>query len=402
VAIFNSLGSNYNFLTAVKSIFAFGDIIDNSQLKEILSDKYQGEVELFYKGREALCYGLKSLSLPKGSQVAINGFTCYAVYDAVVASGLEPVFLDIDESTLNFSPKTLLSHLDKNTKIRAVIVQNTFGAVCEIDKISEICKKNNIFLIEDLAHSVNSLYQDKVKTGSYGDLVMISFGRDKEIDLISGGAIINRSKKSSLNNVGLVTLGKWTQHVDRWYPMHTWLVRKFFDVKIGQALQIFWSKIGMLPKAVDWAASNNTKLPGWYCRQILNKFEVQEKQTKRRREIAKIYAENISPDLSLKNINKNIKTSSCLRFPIIVRNRDSLVEELKKDKFMLADVWYDTPVAPPRYFKKTNYVKGQCIKSEKVAEGIFNLPTHINISPEKAFMLAKLINNWHNGLKEKI
>ena len=138
-------------------------------------------------------------------------------------------------------------------------------------------------LVDVLAgDTAGSLVLAKLCDASHVALVARERGRDKEIDLISGGAIINRSKKASLNNVGLVTLGKWTQHVDRWYPMHTWLVRKFFDVKIGQVLQIFWSKIGMLPKAVDWAASNNTKLPGWYCRQILNKFEVQEKQTKRK------------------------------------------------------------------------------------------------------------------------
>src|SRR3990167_3763630 len=81
--IFNSLGSNYNLAYVLKALFSIGSRKDIKDLKNLLEERHQGKPVLFYKGREALSLALKILNLPKKSEIAINGFTCVAVFNAI-------------------------------------------------------------------------------------------------------------------------------------------------------------------------------------------------------------------------------------------------------------------------------------------------------------------------------
>lgn len=182
MSIFNSLGSNYDFKFVLKSLFLKND----GGLKKFLERKYKGQVTLTYKGREAIELALSGL--PKGSLIAINGFTCFAVYEAIKKAGHKALYLDIEKGELNFSPETL----KRAVNVKAVIIQNTLGYPCDIEKISQVCKENKIILIEDLAHSVGTRYENGKEAGMVGDFVALSFSQDKMIDVVSGGALIQR------------------------------------------------------------------------------------------------------------------------------------------------------------------------------------------------------------------
>ena len=186
MTIFNSLGSNYNFGFVLKALFSKG----GKDLKAFLEKKYYGKATILYKGREAIELALKDL--PKTSFVAINGFTCFAVYGAIKKAGMQVEYLDIEKGDLNFSAKTLDQKLRNNPKIKAVIIQNTLGYPCDIENISKICKEKKIILIEDLAHSIGARYENGEEAGMIGDFVVLSFSQDKMIDSVSGGALIER------------------------------------------------------------------------------------------------------------------------------------------------------------------------------------------------------------------
>jgi dTDP-4-amino-4,6-dideoxygalactose transaminase len=105
------------------------------------------------------------LCLPKETAVvAFNGFTCYAVYKAVRNAGCAIVYLDIHDRDLHFSPEVLQSALQKNQAIKVVIIQNTLGYPCDIEKLSKSASKN-IILIEDLAHSIGARYTNNQEAG---------------------------------------------------------------------------------------------------------------------------------------------------------------------------------------------------------------------------------------------
>lgn len=382
--IFNSLGSNYSFEFVLKALFASNNSKYEKELSILLSEKYRGKTILLYKGREAIKLALDITKLPEGSRVGVTGFTCYAVYKAIVDAGLKPVYLDIDRS-LNFSFETLR----KNKDLKVLIVQNTLGSPCDMGNIKDFCKKHNILLIEDLAHSVGTVYQNGIEAGLFGDFVALSFSQDKMIDSVSGGALVIRNKKYQklADEIGYEKLDLKIQLKDKFYPLLTFLIRKLYPLGVGKVLHLVFKKFSFLSQPIaDIENIKFHKLPGWYCYLASFRFLRLDKDLRHRQEIASIYAKDLK--------KKILSRSSNIRFPIFVGDRDKLIEYLKKYGIYVSDIWYDAPVSPRRYLKLTDYDKGECPKSEKVSEKIVNLPTHINVTAKDAKFISKKVNQW--------
>jgi dTDP-4-amino-4,6-dideoxygalactose transaminase len=379
--IFNSLGSNYTFIFAMQARFTRDNPDDLKRLTEYIGQKYQGKAFLTYKGRDAIFFALKAAKLPKGSLIGINGFTCFAVYKAVVDAGHRPMLLDIERNTLHFSSKKL----DK--KLKAVIVQNTLGIPCEIEAIAAFCKKNDIMLIEDLAHSVGTTYQNLKEAGSVGDFIALSFSQDKAIDTVSGGALVICNKKyQDFKMPHLEKQSLWGQLKDRLYPTHTWEVRKLYPFLAGKLLHQFLKMIDILPKPVE-TEQKRFEIRGWQAKLALEQFSNLAISHNHRLKIAKIYADTL--DLPI------IPGSAYLRFPLFVKNRDKLVDFLKTKGVYISDIWYDAPIAPKRYMSQIDY-KETCPIAEKAAQEIINLPTHKNVSEEDAKQICEWINEFSN------
>ena len=365
-------------------------------MQSTLKSRYGGEVFLLYKGREAIELALKNLKLPKKSCVAINGFTCFAVYEAIKNAGFNVEYLDIEKNDLNFSSETLQKSIKKNPNVKVVIVQNTLGYPCQIEEIARICKDNKVILIEDLAHSVGTKYSDGKEAGTVGDIVVLSFSQDKMIDGISGGALITRNPEvASLGGPAKPDRGNLSYQIelrDRFYPTLTYIIRNFYPFGLGKIMHEFFKNLDLLSNPMG-GLSTIHNLPAWYCNLIKLQFEKLEENLTHRKKIATIYAEGINQNISSTQIKKLIPFSSNLRFPIFVKNKDSLVSFLKNHGVYISDIWYDSPIAPKKYLSQTDY-SGQCPTAEVTSSEILNLPTHINVSEKDAKKISQLINQW--------
>ena len=229
--IFNSLGSNHTFSFAVRMLFASGGSADEKRLISYLEQRYGGKAILTYKGREALRLALEAI--PGNGAVAINGFTCWAVYQAIRESKNTCQYLDISNESLNFSPEALRTALTNNPSIKAVVIQNTLGTPCDIETIAGMCKEYGVALIEDLAHSIGSVYTSGKEAGSFGDLVILSFSQDKVVDAVSGGALIIRDQAYQPSSVFVRKLPIRKQLKDRFYPLFTYVIRATHSLGLG-------------------------------------------------------------------------------------------------------------------------------------------------------------------------
>lgn len=390
MAIFNSLGSNYNLKYILKSLFSnAGD--KNQKLKNILTEKYQGKAILTYKGREALILALKILNLPKESSVVINGFTCFAVYKGIEEAGFTPICLDLEQtnSDLNFTPEALEKNLKENKNIKVVVIQNTFGYPCNIKKIAKICKEKNIVLIEDLAHCIGTKYANGDEAGRVGDIAALSFSQDKTIDAVSGGALVIRNKKYNNSTIATASdavkqfnnVNNYQQLKDHLYPLLTYKIRFLYDLGLGKPLHFVLKKLNLLSKPMQEDLYDFYSLPNWYCNLALSEFNNLSSQLNHRRKIAKIYSDNLDRKILQGRIISKIKFSSNLRFPIFVENRNSLVKFLKGFKIFVSDIWYDD-------------VSPDCPNAVKISKTILNLPTHINVTEKDALKICERINEW--------
>lgn len=394
MSIFNSLGSNYNFNFVIKKLFSSNDKSYQSKLIGLLEDRYGGKVTLVYKGREAIRLTLKSINL-KGSSVAICGFTCFAVWEAITREGYDVEYLDIEKDSPNFSAETLKVAINKNPKIKVVMIQNTLGYPCDIEEIAEICKKNNLILIEDLAHSIGAKYKNGEEAGTVGDFTIFSFSQDKMIDNVSGGALVIRNNKFPISNLKLPLMNRGQVIKDRIYPIITFNIRKIYSIGVGKVLHKFSKAANILSKPMNYSDYENIHtLPIEYCKQIYQQFLSFTRNQEHKAKIAGIYSSILDKTLISKKITQEIDKSSNLRFPIFAKDRNSLINFLKKEQIFISDIWYDAPISPKKYLQKTDYKKGLCPNSEYVSEIIVNLPTHININESDAKKIAERINLW--------
>lgn len=396
--VFNSLGSNYDWQFVKKVFLLKASQRDRNELEKFLSQKYQGQVHLFYKGRQAMQLALASLKLPKNSKVVINGFTCYSAYKSVKDAGLEVAYLDLEPGDLNFSPATLIKSIKNDSSIKAVIVQNTLGYPCQMEKIVQICQQYKLILIEDLAHSIGTIYADGVEAGTVADLTVLSFSQDKVIDAISGGALIIRRPKYFLTEkIALLTVPVKQQLIDRFYPFWTFIIRHSYRLFIGKVMHFLLRKMNLLSQPMKSLAENAYySLPNFQAALVLDRYKSLTQNLADRRLKALSYAKNLNQEILYSKIIKNIDNSSNLRLPIFVENRGKLVNHLRQKGVNISDIWYDFPIAPKRYAKFSNYLD-QCPNAEKSAERILNLPTHQNLSLKQVQAIARIINLWQKS-----
>ena len=135
------LGLNAGGPGIKECLFGRGNARDVRDLSELIAKRYGGTPMLTKNGRSALCLALKAY-FDGGDKIIISGFTCYAVYEAVVEAGMTPIFADINKNDLNFDIDTLETLINTTTGrgAKGLIVQNTLGNPVDIQKISNLLK----------------------------------------------------------------------------------------------------------------------------------------------------------------------------------------------------------------------------------------------------------------------
>ncbi|PMP77670.1 MAG: glutamine--scyllo-inositol aminotransferase, partial [Sulfurihydrogenibium sp.] len=142
-------------------------------------------------GTAALYVALKAIGIGKKEDIVIvPSLSFMATIDAVIMAGGTPVVVDVDESyTINVNQ---LEEAVEKYKPKAVIPVHLFGQTADMDKIKEICKENNVIILEDAAQAHGAEYKGK-KAGSIGDLSAFSFYASKNVAMGEGGAILTNS-----------------------------------------------------------------------------------------------------------------------------------------------------------------------------------------------------------------
>jgi dTDP-4-amino-4,6-dideoxygalactose transaminase len=144
-------------------------------------------------GTSAIYLALKCSKIKKKSYIAISNISCPDLVYAIIWAGYRPYFIDIELSDYNISVNSLEKSISENSNIKGVVAVHLFGNSCDISRIHDISKNNNIFLIEDCAQSFG-LVNSEYRLGSYGDVSIYSFGNGKILELGHGGSIQSDDK----------------------------------------------------------------------------------------------------------------------------------------------------------------------------------------------------------------
>jgi len=127
------------------------------------------------------------LDLKEGDEVVMPAFTFVSIANAFVLRGARPVFADIRPDTLNLDEKKLPNLITRNT--RAIVPVHYAGVGCEMDRILEVARKQNLAVIEDNAHGLFGKYRGRF-LGTFGCLATQSFHETKNVTCGEGGALL--------------------------------------------------------------------------------------------------------------------------------------------------------------------------------------------------------------------
>ncbi len=147
----------------------------------------------FSTGRTGMAFLLKALyelDDKKRNEVIIPSYTCYSVPASVEYAGLKVRILDIDTNTLDYN----YSEMEKAgfENVLAIVSSNLYGIPNKLDRMEEIARKNDIFMIDDAAQSMGAMLAGRY-AGTFGDAGLFSLDKGKNITSLEGGIIVTNS-----------------------------------------------------------------------------------------------------------------------------------------------------------------------------------------------------------------
>lgn len=305
-------------------------------------------------GTVALHLALVALGIGPGDEVIVPTLTYIASVNAITYTGAKPVFVDSLPDTWQMDPQDVKRKVTPHTK--AVMAVHLYGHPCDMDALVKITKENGLFLVEDAAEAFGSKFRERY-AGSFGDISCFSFYGNKTITTGEGGMVV--TDDDTLYERSLHFKGQGlAKHREYWHDI------------IGY----------------NYRMTNICAAIG------LAQLEQADSFLKRKREIAHMYEEELTP-LGLETHKESGDvTHSFWMCSVLVRSpadRTSLREFLHKAGIETRPVFYPVHTMP---MYSTRYQRF------KVAENIgwrgINLPSFPGLTDDDVMYICDTIRDW--------
>lgn len=143
-------------------------------------------------GTSALHLALLALGIGKGDSVIVPDLTFAATINTVLYTNATPIIVDIERDSWCIDPKEIEKAITPRTK--AIIVVHLYGQPANIESITAIAKKHNLYVVEDCAQAHGAKFNGK-KVGSFGNIGCFSFYGNKIVTTGEGGMCVTDSKE---------------------------------------------------------------------------------------------------------------------------------------------------------------------------------------------------------------
>lgn len=165
-------------------------------------------------GTAALEIVMVALGIGLGDEVIVPDFTFVATASAVLFAGALPVFVDIDPETYCIDVDQIEAAITPRT--RAVIAVHVAGHPADLDRLQEICRIHNLFLIEDCAHAHGSEWKGR-RVGNFGVAGTFSFQASKLMTAGEGGIVVTNNDDLAVRIRSVHDCGRMP---GRWFYAH--------------------------------------------------------------------------------------------------------------------------------------------------------------------------------------
>ena len=352
------------FIKISKEIYDSYWITNMGEKHNLLEERLKKELNvsnlsLFNNGTTALLVALKTLNLPKGSEVITTSFTFAATPHCIMWNGLKPVFCDIEPYTMTIDADKIEELITPKTS--AILGVHVYGFPCNINKINEIAQKYGLKVIYDAAHAFSTKIDD-VGIGNFGDISMFSFHATKLFNTIEGGCLTYNDSN---------------------------LVRKIYDLRnFGIQNEEIVEDVGINGKMNEFSAAFG----------LLNLKIYKEEQNKRQK-IKAFYDKKLS---SVKGIRipkmPDNTTNSYQYYPVVIEDDYSLTRDELYDKFRERDIlvrkyFYPACSDYECYKNDSSIIRTELKVTNDIKHKVLCLPYYGDLKESSLKDICNIINN---------
>ncbi|MEZ4799688.1 MAG: DegT/DnrJ/EryC1/StrS family aminotransferase [Flavobacteriales bacterium] len=305
-------------------------------------------------GTIALHLAMLALGIGEGDEVIIPADTFIATAWGVSHAGATPVFVDCTSDTWEIDIQKIEEKITSKTK--AVIGVHLYGQPFDIDGVAAICKKHNLFLIEDAAQAQGARYKGKT-VGQFGEMACYSFYPGKNL--------------GACGEAGGIT----TNNED--YAKHLQSLRNH-----GCVVRYYHDEIGY-----------NYRMGGLEGASLQVKLKYLEGWNNRRREIAKRYLSEIKNDKVKMQAQPEWADSVFHLFVVTTPNRDEFMSYLNSKEIYPA-LHYPVPCHLQKAYAHLNYKEGDCPNAEYLAAHCVSLPMYAELTDEMVQRVIDALNAY--------
>jgi dTDP-4-amino-4,6-dideoxygalactose transaminase len=304
-------------------------------------------------GLDALWIAFRLLGIGKGDEVIVQGNTYIASVMGITMNGAIPVFVEPNDY-FGIDADKIEEKITEKTK--AVLVVHLYGIATPMDKITALCKKHNLKLVEDCAQSHGACYKGQM-TGTFGDVGCFSFYPSKNLGAFGdAGAVVVK------------------------------------DEQLANEFRIF-RNYGSEKRYYNKVVGANSRLDELQAGLLRVRLKHLEELTKEKVQLARRYTEEIkNPMLRLPKVPDE---TTCVYHQYVIRceERDRLIEYLN-EKEIGTIIHYPIPPHLAQAYQYLGHEKGFLPITEHLAQTVLSIPMYNGMTTEEQDYVIKAINEF--------
>jgi len=305
-------------------------------------------------GTTALHLAMIALGIGEGDEVIVPANTFIATVWGISYVKAVPVFVDCDPHTWEMDVTKIEAAITNKTK--AVAGVHLYGQPFDVDGVLEICKKHNLYLIEDAAQAQGAKYKAKA-VGGFGELACFSFYPGKNLGACGEAGGITTNNEA--------------------YARHIQSLRNH-----GSTVRYFHDELGY-----------NYRMGGLEAASLSVKLKYLETWNNRRRTIATRYlSEIINAKVQMQH-QPDWAESVFHLFVVTTEDRDAFVKHLNEHQITAA-FHYPVPCHLQKAYSYLGHQKGDFPNAEYLAEHCVSLPMFAELTDEEVDTVIRVVNSY--------
>lgn len=337
---------------AVLDVIASSAYINGPEVKAFQAEleKYLGVKHVIpcANGTDALQIAMMALGLQPGDEVITADFTYVATAEVIALLKLKPVLVDVIPGTFTIDPVAFEKAITNKTK--AVVPVHLFGQCAEMDKIMDIAKKHNLFVIEDVAQAIGANYKmpdgSSVKAGTIGTIGCTSFFPSKNLGCYGDGGAIFTNDDELAKKMRMVA-----NH--------------------GQSVLYYHDEIGV-----------NSRLDSIQAAILRIKLRHLDEYAAARNKVADYYDNAFRSNPKLKIPVREAKSNHVFhQYTLVLNGVDrTALREFLASKNIPSMIYYPVPLHLQKAYTDPRYKAGDFPVTEHLCSSVISLPIHTEMS----------------------